>query len=71
MSATLTIPEACALLGLSKNSGYQAARRDGELAGVPVLRVGCRLLVPKAPLFAALGLDEPTVDETADEEGSG
>ena len=63
MSAVLTIPEACALLGLSKNSGYQAARRDGELVGIPVLRVGHRLLVPKAPFFAALGLDPHTVDE--------
>ena len=70
MSAALTIPEVAQLLGISRGSAYEAAR-GGEIAGVPVLRVGRRLLVPRAPLLAALGLDPQTVDETADEEGSG
>ncbi|MCH7583290.1 MAG: helix-turn-helix domain-containing protein [Acidobacteria bacterium] len=55
MSATLTITEAAELLGISRNSAYEAAR-SGNLAGVPVLRVGRRLLVPAAPLRALLGL---------------
>ena len=43
---TLTIPEAAVLLGLSRNSAYEAARR-GE---IPVIRIGDRLLVPKVAL---------------------
>ena len=66
MSATLTIPEAAALLGVSRNTAYETARRDGELAGVPVIRVGQRrLLVPRAPLLVVLGVEQRTVDEAA------
>ncbi len=63
MSATLTILQASKLLGISKNTAYEAAR-SGQLAGVPVLRVGRRLLVPAAPLLALLGL---TLDEESEE----
>lgn len=66
MSAALTIPEVAELLGIAKNTAYSVAARDGQLGGVPVIRVGRRLLVPRAPFFAVLG-----VDETADEESSG
>lgn len=56
--ATLTIPEAAELLGVSRNTAYETARRDGELAGVPVIRVGQRrLLVPRAPLLEVLGVE--------------
>lgn len=57
-SATLTIPEAAALLGVGRNLAYEAAARDGMLAGVPVIRVGRRLVVPHARLLAVLGLGE-------------
>ena len=43
---TLTIPEAAQRLGISRNSAYEAARRGV----VPTLRIGRRLLVPKAAL---------------------
>lgn len=56
----MTIPEAAKLLGISRNSAYETARRDGELAGVPVIHVGRRLVVPKAPLLMVLGFEEPT-----------
>lgn len=56
--ATLTIPEAAELLGVGRNTAYQTAKRDGALAGVPVLVVGRRLLVPRAPLLDLLGLSE-------------
>lgn len=46
-----TVEEAGALLGLSRNSAYEAARR-GEL---PTVRFGRRLVVPKARLMALLG----------------
>ena len=43
---TLTVEEAAALLGIGRNSAYQAIAR-GE---IPVLRVGRRLLIPRAAL---------------------
>ena len=64
MSATLTIPEAAAMLGVSRNTAYTLAARDGELAGVPIIHVGRRLLVPTAPLRDALGLE---MEDSADE----
>ncbi|HWL99083.1 MAG TPA: helix-turn-helix domain-containing protein [Nocardioidaceae bacterium] len=54
--ATLTVwPETAAILGLSKASAYDAARR-GE---IPTIRVGRRLLVPTAALRRMLQLDNP------------
>jgi excisionase family DNA binding protein len=61
-SATLTIPEAAKLLGIGRNLAYQTAAEHGELAGVPVIRVGRRVLVPHARLRAALGLKGPSSD---------
>lgn len=55
--ATLTIPEAAELLGVGRNTAYLEAQ-TGELAGVPVIRVGRRLLIPRAPLLDLLGLPE-------------
>lgn len=55
MSATISIPEAAQLLGVSRNVAYEAAR-SGQLAGVPVIHVGRRLVIPRAPLLATLGL---------------
>jgi excisionase family DNA binding protein len=56
--ATLTIREAAELLGVSAWSCYQLAR-SGELApGVPVLKVGRRLVVPRAAIEAALGIEQ-------------
>lgn len=42
----LTIPEVAKMLRISRNFGYELARR-GEL---PVVRFGRRLLVPRAAL---------------------
>ena len=57
-SATLTIPEAAELLGIGRSLAYEIATRDGELASVPVIRVGRRLVIPEARLLAVLGLNE-------------
>ena len=57
-SATLTVPEAAQLLGIGRNLAYEIAARDGEIAGVPVIRVGRRLLIPLARLLEVLGLDD-------------
>lgn len=54
-AATLTIPEAAELIGVSRNTAYEEAK-SGELAGVPVIRVGRRLLIPRARLLDVLGL---------------
>ena len=46
----LTVEEAARLLGISRGLGYELARR-GE---IPVLRLGRRLVVPKAAFEAWL-----------------
>jgi excisionase family DNA binding protein len=56
-SGTLTISQAAVLLGVGRNLAYEVAARDGELAGVQVIRVGRRLLIPHARLLAVLGLE--------------
>ncbi len=49
--ATMTIPEAAKLLGISRSGAYRAVAR-GE---IPTIRIGRRLLVPTAKLYAMLG----------------
>lgn len=50
---TLTIEETRKLLGISRNSAYNAARR-GELPGV--IRIGKRFVVSKVALERLLGI---------------
>jgi excisionase family DNA binding protein len=45
-SATMTVDDAAKLLGIGRNQAYSAARR-GEL---PVMKLGKRILVLRAPL---------------------
>ena len=53
------VPEAGRLLGLSRQSAYEAARR-GEL---PTVRFGRRLIVPKVALERLLGaVGRPAAD---------
>ena len=40
-----TVPQAGALLGLSRNGSYEAAKRGD----IPTIRIGRLLLVPKVP----------------------
>ena len=44
--ATLSVVEAASIMGVSKNVAYEAARR-GE---IPSIRLGGRILVPRAAL---------------------
>lgn len=60
--ATLTVEEAARLLKVSRGVAYEQVRQTGEIAGVRVLRVGHRLLIPAAPLRSVLGLDEESDD---------
>jgi len=50
---TLSVPEAAELLGVSRGVAYEAAR-SGEL---PTVRLGRRLVVPRAKFEAMLGLN--------------
>ncbi len=53
---TLSVPEAAQVLGIGRNSAYEAVRR-GE---IPVIKIGARLVVPVAGLRRLLGeIDEP------------
>jgi excisionase family DNA binding protein len=60
--ATITIEEAAELLGVSRNTAYQHAAKDGRLAGVPVICVGRRKVLPRAQLLEILGIRETEAD---------
>ena len=49
-SATMSIPEAAAMAGISRSSRYRAADK-GE---IPTIRIGGRRLVPTAVLYRML-----------------
>lgn len=51
---TITIEEAAVMLGIGRDSAYRAAKR-GE---IPTIRIGRRLLVPRAALAEMLGVHE-------------
>lgn len=59
--AVVTIPEAGAVLGLSKSAAYRAA----EAGQLPTLRLGRRLMVPVPKLLMMLGLDPYPATESA------
>ena len=54
---TLSVEECAKRLGIGRNSAYEAVAR-GE---IPVIRVGKRLLVPKAQLDKLLAGETPSV----------
>lgn len=56
-TVTHTIDETATILGISRNKAYEAAKR-GE---IPVIRIGKRLLVPKAALEKLLGGAMPII----------
>ena len=51
---TVTVPETAQILGIGRNSAYEAARR-GEL---PIIKIGSRLLVIVAGLRRLVGEDD-------------
>ena len=59
---TLTVDETAKCLGIGRNSAYEAIAR-GE---IPVIRVGKRLLVPKAALETLLAVGRPKKNDTND-----
>ncbi len=52
-SLTISVEDAAKLLGISRGLAYEAARR-GEL---PTIRLGRRLLVPRARLLELVGAE--------------
>lgn len=65
MSLTVQIPEAAEMLGIARNSAYKEARDTGQLAGISVIKVGRRLVLPRAPLMRALGMEDTEHNEPA------
>lgn len=61
---TMTIEEAARALGVGRSSAYEAARR-GEL---PTIRIGHRVLVPRAALAQLLG--EAPIDRAKETVGA-
>lgn len=59
---TLTITEVGRLIGLGRTGAYAAAA-DGSIAGVPVIRVRRRMVVPLRPMAAVLGMTPEQVEE--------
>ncbi|MCU0267314.1 MAG: helix-turn-helix domain-containing protein [Acidimicrobiales bacterium] len=59
---TLTVDEVAELLGLSRNSVYDAVRTGA----VPSIRIGRRYLVPTARLAEMLGLADGSSDAEPD-----
>ena len=53
---TLTVEEAAALLGLSRGSAYEAVRRGD----IPTIRLGRRILAPRARLLELVGITDAT-----------
>jgi excisionase family DNA binding protein len=51
---TISVEDAARILGISRGLAYEAARR-GEL---PCIRIGRRLLVPRARLLDLVGAEE-------------
>jgi excisionase family DNA binding protein len=63
---TVTVQEAATILGVGRNKAYEAAR-SGE---IPTIRIGKRLLVPRAALkrllavgAQSLGVNDPAQPE--------
>lgn len=52
----MTVAEAADIFGIELSAAYDAIHRGD----IPALRIGRRILVPTAPIRAALGLD-PTI----------
>jgi len=64
-----SVEDAGSILGVSRGVAYELARRD-EL-GVPVLRVGRRMVVPTAPLLSVLHIDDTAPVVAPTEGGTG
>jgi len=62
--ATYTVDEAAELLGVGRDTVYRQIKRTNSVAGVPVLKVSGRKMIPAARLNAVLGIETQTDDES-------
>ncbi len=60
---TLTVPEACRLLGISKTLGYDLIARDEFPCRV--IRAGRRVIVPRREVDLLLGVRDRSADHRA------
>lgn len=56
LPATMSVDEAAALLGISRNLAFRTIGRDKALAGVPAIRVGRRIVLPRRAIENLVGL---------------
>jgi excisionase family DNA binding protein len=63
---TLTVEETAKLLGISRGLAFQAVRRGD----IPSIRIGRRILIPRARLRALLDGDNPQ-GEAPEQRGNG
>lgn len=56
--ATLTIDEAAKVLGIGRTAAYDAARRNE----IPTIKIGRRLLVPRAALDRLLSITPSPIE---------
>lgn len=62
LGVTTDVPTAGSVLGMSRHTSYELARRGAF--PVPVLRLGRKIVVPVAGLVTALGLAETALATT-------
>lgn len=55
---TISIPDAARVLGISRGHAYTLAQ-SGTIAGIRVLSLGSRRVLPTVELRRAVGLEEP------------
>lgn len=63
---TYTVSETSTLLGIGRNAAYEAVRR-GE---IPSIKLGRRLLIPKAVVARMLELDDSPNEKTLEAVGA-
>lgn len=64
-SRTLSIPEAAHMIGVSAWLAGEEIRRTNKLAGIPVIRIGRRILIPREALERVLEGEMPNVPEVS------
>jgi excisionase family DNA binding protein len=57
-AATIRVDEAAQLLNVSRDTAYREIKTTGFLNGIAAIRVGRRLIIPRRPFMAALGIDQ-------------
>jgi len=56
----MSIDQVCEILGISRSTAYSAIKRTGfVIEGVPILRIGDRLLMSAYLLREILGIQNP------------